>query len=328
MLLRISAGVLCALFAVLCFVLPRGGDRAEIPNSSSYQGVLSLWCLDGFEGGTGSRADFLARAARKFEAKYPGVFIQVSAVTAYEAEDRRNRGLCPDIFVYSYGYDLLFSERYLAYTGAVTTLDAFHVSEDAVPIWAGGYFTFRKSDSEPLVAGYALGNDPFLAAVLAGTEGVTAAEGGQKSAYEAFVFSGRNLLGTQRDVVRVQKDSESCEIEALTAYTDLIQFASVLPVSADRAEYAMKFLEYLTSDDVQARLTEIGMLSTTGLRLYDGARGELEAAYPDIRVPSLGRTAEEIAAQRDISLRAQTDESLRREIRRQYGIREEGGSGT
>ena len=318
-LLRAAAVLLCIAALVLPCLLPRGSDGARIENRYEYEGVLTLYNLDSFEGGVGSRADFLSRAALRFEKKYKGVFVQVVPVSEYELTDRLGRGLLPDLFLYSYGYDHFLADYVQDYTGRVNFLDNLDVSEHAVPVWMGGYFTFARAGEHPYVAGYGAFNDPVLACVLANDELVPEHVEGQKAAYEQFVFHEKNLIGTQRDVIRTEKDGENVAASPLGGFSDLVQFGAVVPINEERAYFSQLFLEYLTSDEVQKDLGRIGMFSTTGERLYDGVRGEFEALIPGLAVPKLDRTREQLQEERQRAQAALADPAARRALREAYG---------
>ena len=42
-------------------------EQSKITNPAEYKGIISLWQIDGFEGGSGSRKQFLLKVARDFE---------------------------------------------------------------------------------------------------------------------------------------------------------------------------------------------------------------------------------------------------------------------
>ena len=315
----LAALTLCLAFAAIPFVTSPGADGARIENRYSYRGILTLYSLDTFEGGINSRADFLNRAAIAFEKKNRGVFIQVVPVSEYELQDRLSRGLTPDIFVYSFGNYRTLSDWFVPYDQAVNYADSLAQNDYAVPVWYGGYFGFSADASYPYVCGRAAHTTPLLAGLLAGQTAVPEHEHTQKSAYEAFVFKKYNLIGTQRDVYRTADSDRQLRRTVWSDYTDLVQYASVVEISEERAWFARKFIEYLTSSEVQAKLTEIGMFSVSGEKLYDGVMGEFEERLPDLIVPELDRSAEEIAAEYERSVLALSDEGARSELLAAYG---------
>jgi len=68
---------------------------------SSYQGVLELWNIDTFEGGTASKASFLEKTSLMFEKENKGAYILVRNMTHDECKTRLNEGQLPDVFSFS-----------------------------------------------------------------------------------------------------------------------------------------------------------------------------------------------------------------------------------
>lgn len=60
-------------------------DELDSRRESSFHGVITLWQIDAFEGGTGSRTAWLNKRAAEFERKYNGVFIVVRSITPEKA---------------------------------------------------------------------------------------------------------------------------------------------------------------------------------------------------------------------------------------------------
>ena len=66
--------------------------KNDIVKSEEYQGVITLWQIDEFEGGVGSRKQFLLKVARSFEKKYNGVLVMVSNFSKQGAEENIKNG--------------------------------------------------------------------------------------------------------------------------------------------------------------------------------------------------------------------------------------------
>ncbi len=73
------------------------GGRAE------YQGIITLWNVDGFEGGSASRSSFLERVSRLFEKENIGAFIKVENMTEDEMLANLKAGIYPSLFSFSKG---------------------------------------------------------------------------------------------------------------------------------------------------------------------------------------------------------------------------------
>lgn len=67
--------------------------------------IITLWHIDTFEGGIGSRQDFLSKASVRFEKRYEGIFVCVIGYTVEEAQENINKGIYPDMISYGIGFD-------------------------------------------------------------------------------------------------------------------------------------------------------------------------------------------------------------------------------
>ncbi len=316
LLLRLLlAVIMLASFAAPLFPPEGGGGEAAV---RGYTCVLELWHIDLFEGGTGSRADFLSRRAVDYRKTRPGVFVLVRSVTETELISKLSEGVLPDLFSFSPG----IGEKLLPYlaeygaSGYEASLKPSVMRSGksyALPWCKGGYafiaftdalrasgaseegflalpFDSKLADKHGnlLVAGYAAYNSPLAAARAAGFKGNLPEE--KPTQYEAYreFYSRRApvLLGTQRDLMRLENASLSgavppYSVSPVGGYTDLITAIGICSAT-DYADEADGFARYLLTDGVQSKLTGIGMLSVTGLKLYsDKGRAALEQALSD-----------------------------------------------
>ena len=60
--------------------------KEKLKNASDYKGIITMWQIDGFEGGAGSRKQFLLSQARDFEKQNQGVLVMVINHTFSGAE--------------------------------------------------------------------------------------------------------------------------------------------------------------------------------------------------------------------------------------------------
>ena len=63
----------------------------------NYSGVLELWNVDTFEGGSVSRTAYLEKRAQEFEKQNKGVFIQVKNITLEQLENNLKNNNIPTI---------------------------------------------------------------------------------------------------------------------------------------------------------------------------------------------------------------------------------------
>lgn len=248
--------VLFAVFCALAF-FPRGKktDAAE-------QRIVSVWNVDTFEGGKGSRTAFLARAARLAEKKNENVFYYVTSYSAEGFFAAAERGELPDALSFGIGLGEIAGlclPLGRAFAGGETADGCL-----AYPWCGGGYVLYSKdnnfSDGGRTAISSGGENLPDVAAALAGIKGERVPS---TEAYTGFLSGKyRYLLGTQRDRCRfAARGTAVCE-RPLGAYCDLYQYFAVL--SREKRDDCLALLGALLSEEVQGALSDIGMESTEG----------------------------------------------------------------
>lgn len=270
-ILAVLIGVSIAVTALV------GKDKiAEIRKDgekTEYKGVITLWQIDSFEGGIGSRKQFLLEIARGFEKENQGVLIMVINHTQSSAEESLKNGRTPDMISYGLGVD-------------ITGQNELKISNDFV----GGKVGDKTYATPWCKGGYALIANPKLASENYSGKGkvlvsqqeysqpllAAMQEGYQISDFEvlepmkAYVnFTAGTapyLLATQRDVVRLSRRGMEVNVYPLTEYNDLYQYISITSADGQKKYYSEKFVEYLTSEKSQMKLNKICMLSA----FYDG----------------------------------------------------------
>ena len=106
-----AALCIAAVVAFLCFAFKPQKSNAENNDKS----VLQLWQIDSFEGGKGSRADYLQKKGNAFSKEY-GAYVTVTALSAEAAVLNLENGNIPDLI--SYGAGICGLESYI---GSFTT---------------------------------------------------------------------------------------------------------------------------------------------------------------------------------------------------------------
>jgi hypothetical protein len=255
------------------FTLFYGGDRInqekEYISHKDYKGVLSLWHIETFEGGQGSRKQFLLDVATAFEKQNDGVLVMVVSHTENSAKKSLSSGETPDMI--SYGLGTIYTD--FKPLNLNKTFIGGKVNEKvyAIPWCKGGYVLFenpkyndRKSSQQSLMVSQSTNNLPYLNICL--EENLPNVEKIYSSppldAYVDFV-SGKHkyLLGTQRDVVRFNNRGFSVKTILLTEYNDLYQYISLVSNDQVKAVYSEKFINYLLSQEIQQKLNKINMFS-------------------------------------------------------------------
>ena len=96
-------------------------------------------------------------------------------------------------------------------------------------------------------------------------DNVTASDIEVKPPMDAYVqFVGGKtpfMVGTQRDIVRLSTRGMDVIATPLKEYNDLYQYISLTSTDALKQVYAQRFIEYLLSDKVQQKLSEIALFS-------------------------------------------------------------------
>lgn len=267
------------IFACLCICAVAGGCVAAFVNYSDGEEddalqVLTLWQIDSFEGGRGSRAEYLRSLAQDF-AKSANVYIEVTALSSDAARTNISAGVMPDIISYGagfYGIESLVSEGY----GKAWCRGAYCI------IALSGT-DFSSVSTANTVINEGKDNLVSVAALFSGLQGADYAA--PTSAYVSLISGEYEfLLGTQRDVIRLQTRGESFEVKSLTEFNDLYQYISVLTRDGEKAAVAEEYINYVLSHGES--LTRIGMLCD-GETLYSDEMHALEGVYFSYTIPAV-----------------------------------------
>lgn len=238
----------------------------KLTDAADYKCILNIWHIDTFEGGVGSRGEFLTRRAAEYEKTFTGVLTIVSPHTAESAAERLAAGECPDLISYGYGVELA---SMLPFTGMETfALGEYDGEAYALPWCRGSYALIVRDGAdatakrlEKAVVSKGEYTAPYAALAL---DGYTLGEYTEKPPFDAYYafISGRAdyLIGTQRDVNRLQSRNLSATVMPLTAYNDLYQYIS-LTARAEKRYYAEEYVKYLLSETAQKKLSAVGMSS-------------------------------------------------------------------
>lgn len=261
----VAAFLVFSVVFTLAYGKNKIGEGVTVKNPKPEKRVISVWQIDTFEGGSGSRRKFLLDVARSFEKKNEEVLVMVSSHTIESARQGLKNGNYPDLVSYGNGAEL--SNLSEIKTRAVSDCGKIGDKEFAA-VWCKGVYALyenvnglaKKYDELTVSAGqYTL---PLAALAL---EGKTAEEFTELSPLDAYVrfVSGKTrfLLGTQRDAVRLKNRGYTAKVTPLSGFSDLNQYISVTTYDKFKAVYAGRYINYLLSDDIQKKLYEINMFS-------------------------------------------------------------------
>ena len=311
----ILIGFLCiAPFTLLPNILQAQADinKKEVYN---YQGILELWHIETFEGGSVSRLSFLESEAINFEKKHKGTYIVVQSMSAEQFELNIAGGKFPNMLSFGIGLGDNFIDKLIQ-------LDTENLRVD---ISTGGKFNSKNIALPYILGGYAVistGNG-CVGSGLKGTNNSLKAleENGMQvsnfydcdnldsyDAYDKFIKNNFDtLIGTQRDVYRCYNRQQKGLMKNLTfsflpKYTDLVQYVSVCKSTAIEEKYCKEFVSQIISYQAQNKLKDYHLFSPlNNIKLYsDGIYAEFEKALQnDIKVENVFLAKEQIKSQKE-----------------------------
>lgn len=233
-----------------------------VSTTPSYKGILTLWQVDSFEGGRGSRKQFLLDVACGFEKKYDGVLVMVTSLTPTGVAENFSKGILPDMISYGNGVEIQSAVGLNGNFGGASIGDKCY----AFPWCRGGYVLIGNKEIPDKIDTLTVSQGEFtLPLVALMEEGIYVNNLEVLSPMDAYVkfVEGKTsfLLGTQRDINRLYVREKEVYIKPLENFCDLYQYVSVTSTDKVKAEYSKLFAEYLISSSVQKKLHKIGMLS-------------------------------------------------------------------
>lgn len=240
-------------------------EQSNLTNPSDYKGIISLWQIDGFEGGTGSRKQFLLKVARDFEKKNDGVLVMVSSHTFTSAKENIDKGILPDLISFSNGTAITEMEN----INVKRTVEGGKVGDKVyATAWCrGGYVLLRNPNAKnkegnTIIVSQKEYTQPLTAMLLQGIEFENVKVYNPLDAYVNFTLGKTEyFLGTQRDVVRLTNRDFEFESVPISEYNDLYQYVALTSKDKTKKAYAKIFIDYLLSDKVQKSLNQISMFS-------------------------------------------------------------------
>lgn len=270
---------MCCAFPFLTY-----GSSGRIENPTKEAVVLSLLHVDEFEGGEGSRGGFLVRRGEAFNKSNKHVFVEVRTVTESQLADCLGSSSV-DMVSFSAGVGAEVYPYLKPYDGKLTVRDelcgagASGGKVYAVPWCMGGYVCLTRTgkDAETVLVGESAYSNPYPAVAACASDGRIAGRTTQYGAYERFLSGdGARLVGTQRDVIRCAMKMERGKLEnvafaPIAGYTDLLQCIGITASNSEKAAICRSFIEYITSEAVQCRLSEIGMINVLGECFMSGS---------------------------------------------------------
>lgn len=283
-----------------------------------FYGVITLWQIDSFEGGTGSRGNWLKNICAGFERQNNGVYINVETISAETAIKLIKSGQKqPDMV--SYGAGTAFSEEYFEKLNIENLPDVTEaIREKAVPWCMGAYFVIGNSDQTKW------GNDGFVAQSKKGSKEIFSMGVPERNGHDAFYvltkkctnsFDGQyallrgtsqeifelynysqrvnRMVGTQRDLYRLQalekrELARQSEVTFLGS-TDLFQYISVFQCNNEKKVNTMNdFIDYILKTEQQSKLGTIGMFPINFEAQPEYENSFVQMAWDEIKTNGIG----------------------------------------
>ncbi len=269
-----KSSVIISIICVLsiCFSLFYGVDKIKqksVGEQYKYEGVLVIWQIDVFEGGYGSRKQFLLNVASEFEKQNQGVLVLCISHTVESAKQSLTNGEAPDIISFGAGVEIEnFSEINTKLKFSYSTLKN---KVYALPWCRGNYYIIshiengkglQKENLSRAIVSQNAYTQPLTALVLEGYK-LTLFESYQPlDAYVRFVADKNSILvGTQRDVVRLTNRGLDFNYQILSEFSDLYQYVAITTNNNAMKYYAEKYVELLLGEKWQKKLENICMAS-------------------------------------------------------------------
>ena len=223
-------------------------------NAVEEKAFLTVWQIDSFEGGKGSRADYLQNIGNAL-GKEENCYINVISVSSEAARLNLANGNVPDMI--SYGAGIHGIESYV--------ID--HI------VWCQGCYClltldsnsdFTDINSENTVVNKGKDNYTEVVALFEGLQGAKSES--PTSAYVKLINGEyKYLLGTQRDIFRLKTRNVTFSVKPVTVFNDLYQNIS-RTTNCSSNIYAQKYIDKILSSSRD--IGKIGMF-VEGQNLYD-----------------------------------------------------------
>ena len=256
-----------------------------------FYGVINLWQIDCFEGGTGSRGNWLKNIVSAFEKRNNGVFINVENISLETANNLLKSGQRkPDIISFSTG--LLIDKNMLVDLSEIELSGYANKEKNvAVPWCMGAYFMIGDINKEnwgkdgkivktkkaektvfsvgiPNRNGYVSLKGISLNCNNSFNDEKALFFGTSQEIFEAYNYSKKvnRMIGTQRDFYRMisaQNKNNLRESQTLyLGYTDLVQYLAIFKCENAKKVTTMKqFISFMLEKEQQEKLGQIGMFS-------------------------------------------------------------------
>ncbi len=261
--------VICGLLCVAILIFSPFLIKSESKQKSKDSVILTVWHVDAFEGGRGSRYTFLRNVSMTFSKENQGVYVLVSNFTVEGISSALTEGKVPDVISFG-GVGLELDKKAKEINAIVKDGGDVNGKKYAVSYLKGGYFVIKKGSGEGnVILSKSQFTSPEIAYLFSGITNKNYTVKQTSDAYATFLREENStLIGTQRDVERLTASNEQFTATPIPYYTDLYQYVALTTQSDKNEFYARRFINYLLSDKIQNKITSLNMLSVTKSGLY------------------------------------------------------------
>ncbi len=243
-------------------------DKEKIlSEQENYKCIVSVWQIDTFEGGKGSRRQFLEKVAKSLEREEKGLYYLITDYTIEGAEEKMKSGVFPDIISFGLGVNVDGLKEIKNESG----INGGSINgKTYLTCWCKGKYCLIKNDIKTkkkdfyskVVVSKTEYTNPLVSLCLSDKKFSKIEVKAPLDAYMDFVSGNTEyLLGTQRDIERLKSREMTAEIIPLNEFCDLYQYIGILSNGEEKYEYSKKFITALLSEENQKLLKNISMFS-------------------------------------------------------------------
>lgn len=269
---RILTFMLCTAIAITAPILMATRLSIKSNAETNQMTMLTIWQIDSFEGGKGSRSNYLKTAFNECF-RDEKTYVNVLSITASAARQNLIEGVIPDIISYgagTYGIEGIISGNPAYITWAHGGYCFLTIDESA---------DFSDINNKNTIINCGTDNLSSAVALLCGVE--KSIKSTPTGAYVDLI-SGKYkyLLGTQRDIYRLKSRGLSFNLKPVTQFNDLYQNISITTTDTIKITIARKFLEYLNNNS--KNLVKLGLMGNE--KIYDDEMSPMEAISYDYKL--------------------------------------------
>ncbi len=222
------------LVPTLCVYYPDIISNRFSPRLAAYQGVVELWNIDSFEGGTGSKSGFLQTRAMEYQEQNKGFYVLVRNMTETECLLALQNGQRPAMFSFGVGVASELKE----YLASITLSKNTNIRKEfvsaatidgkiyAVP-WCRGVYSLISTTSNLAAVGITDSALSDIALMCGYTKNLS--NGKTKTVY-SLAFGGNGYIspqaafGTNYGILAQTETSYRADYDTLTSYNAYCDF--------------------------------------------------------------------------------------------------------